>query len=109
MNNKIKRINDGNKNGYCEETSEDGSITKAYYIDGNPYGLVETFYPNGKLKYKFYALEGRIDKFCLIYYENGKLWKKWNLKNGKFHGQYKTFFENGQLETSKVFKEDKAS
>ena len=34
--------------------------------------------------------------------------EKWNLKNGKFHGQYKTFFENGQLETSKLFKEDKA-
>ena len=32
MNNKIKRIKDGNKNGYCEETSEDGSIIKAYYI-----------------------------------------------------------------------------
>ena len=42
MNNKIKRHKDGYKNGYWEETSEDGSITKAYYKDGNLYGLVET-------------------------------------------------------------------
>ena len=42
MNNKIKRIKDGNKNGYCEETSEDGSITKANYIDGKPDHKIES-------------------------------------------------------------------
>ena len=82
----MNQFKDGKKHGYWEEISNDGHLNKVNYVDGNPYGLVETFYPNGKLKCKLYAFDGRIDKFCLVYYENGKLWKNWNLKNGKFHG-----------------------
>ena len=54
MNNKIKRHKDGYKNGYWEETSEDGSITKAYYIDGNPHGLVETRHKIQEVRHQLY-------------------------------------------------------
>ncbi len=78
MNKTTKPLKDGNKNGYLKETSEDGSITKANYIDGKPDGLAETIYPNGQLKCKFNALNGKVDRFFLAYYEDGKLWKEWN-------------------------------
>ena len=89
----MNQFKDGKKHGYWEEISKDGHLNKVNYIDGNQYGLVETFYPNGQLKYKFYALNEKIDRFFLAYYEDGKLWKEWNLKKGKFHGIYKTYFE----------------
>ena len=39
----MKPLKDCNKNGYLEETSEDGSISKANCINGKPDGLAEIF------------------------------------------------------------------
>ena len=104
----MNQLKDGKKHGYWEENDENCSIIKGNYIDWVPDGLAETFYPNGQLKCKFNALDGKVDRFFFAYFEDGKLWKEWNLKNGNFHGIYKTYFENGQLETSKIFKDNKA-
>ena len=104
----MNQFKDGKKHGYWEEISKDGHLNKVNYIDGNQYGLVETFYPNGQLKCKFNVQNEKIDRFFLEYYENGQLKNEWNLKNGKFHGSHKRYFESGQLESSKIFKDHEA-
>ena len=44
----------------------DSSSNSSNYFNSDLNGLVKTFYPNGQLKCKFYALEGKIDKFCFL-------------------------------------------
>ena len=93
---------DGKREGYWEEISKDGSLSKGNYRNGVPDGLAEFFYPNGQLKCKFYAKKGAINGLFLAYYENGNLFRKSTLKNGKFNGLNEKYFENGQLEMSKT-------
>ena len=65
----MKPLKDGNKNGYFEETSEDGSITKAHYINGKPDGLAEIFYPNGQLKSRCFFKNGKVNGPMEEYYK----------------------------------------
>ena len=74
---KTNKLKNNKKEGYWEELSKDEHLTKVNYVNGNPDGVVKTFYPNGQLKCVFYAIYGKNENkaiynlpldICFVYF-----------------------------------------
>jgi antitoxin component YwqK of YwqJK toxin-antitoxin module len=80
-----------------------------YNENGQPHGLWEYYYSNGKLCYKGTYVNGQHHGLWEHYYSNGQLCYKGTCVNGKRYGLWKYYNEDGtikkQIFLSKYFNE----
>jgi antitoxin component YwqK of YwqJK toxin-antitoxin module len=109
--------------GKCVAEIKDGLGEQAQFKDNQPYSLihfsrgipegeVQSFYPNGALKYSYIVKDGKKNGEEWEYYpsEKGqqtipKLWLNWN--DDQIQGQVKTWYSNGQIESQREFNGNK--
>ena len=95
----------GEKNGAWKLNSGDYS-EEGNYITGLKDGLWKSFYPNGKLMFKGFFVQGNPDGQQSYYFEDGKLKEEQNYDNGIRSKTWKKFDEEGTVILAIAYKND---
>ncbi len=67
-------------------------------LNGNPYGLWKTFYPDGNIKTtQLYNAQGLLNGFVEFFYDNNanSKWAELQVTNGQLNGTFTEFYPNG--------------
>lgn len=94
-----------------EEVSENygtGAISRKYTKkNGKIHGLMEDYFPDGKLKAQRYFEEGKQVGKTTLYFPSGKVKEVQYYVNGLKNGGDTVFYENGQPEFALSYKDEK--
>jgi antitoxin component YwqK of YwqJK toxin-antitoxin module len=72
-------------------------------------GVVETHYPSGLTKEKYYSMNGKIEGQYLEYREDGSLYKKLNYVSGALNGECYCYYPDGVIRVISYFSNGKAN
>lgn len=76
---------------------------KLRYVDGQPEGYFENYYPNGKVARTGNFVHGKIQDSSTVYYPDGKTFAKRFYKDDEKDGQQRYFFKSGKLKYIVVY------
>jgi hypothetical protein len=77
-------------------------------LDGIPIsGIIQSFYPNGRLAWETQWVDGKLHGVTKGYYENRKLMEETTWVNGKLHGPARWYDEKGGLRRETMYEDDK--
>jgi antitoxin component YwqK of YwqJK toxin-antitoxin module len=73
-------------------------------VDSIPQGAWVVFFPDGKIHYFRFYLNGKDSGPVAEFYKNGRIRSYWFAdKEGEMHGESKSFYDNGQIHTEAFF------
>ena len=100
---KTKRNNysNGEKNGQSLEYDKNGNLSSdVTYKNGQFYGIVKFYYPNGKVNYEeYYDEKGLTQGAFNLWYPSGKLSQIGKSIDGKMVGRWLQYHENGKIKS----------
>ncbi len=73
------------------------------YVDGKPYGPLETWYENGQPQYRDNLIDSKLHGQCEWWYENGHPMCRQNYVNGKLHGLSETWYKKDGRKSEKYY------
>ncbi len=92
------------KDGVVETRFPNGKLkTRVSYKEGKRHGKSESFYDNGQLCMSEEYVEGRKEGKFLWHHESGTLYKEGEFINGRKNGWEKIYHKNGKLKSKTEF------
>lgn len=94
----ITLVNNLKQGPFIEKDGLGATISKGKYLNGEPHGKWQYFYPNGTLKLELNFVNGVLDGQYKTYYENGNLNNVYNYVLGNSEGKSISYAEDGKTE-----------
>jgi antitoxin component YwqK of YwqJK toxin-antitoxin module len=75
------------------------------YSSGKPFGLVRSFYKNGKMESTSFYSNGQSNGISKKFYENGTVAMETSTLNGKLNGTSRMYYKSGKIESESSYKD----